>query len=281
MATAKLTEMPLSLPPRLLSIPSRKTPFCVFLLKPFSSSLRPTTRISKKPVQTLDISREATNYSSSWLNKWPSPTPLPPLNYKNPRTLPQESTSEAQFIDEDVRPGTSAIDRIVLRLRNLGLGSDDEEEDGIEEPELGMEHVTGDEKLGDLLKRDWVRPDRMLVEEEEDSASMSLPWEKNAEAEATAELEEGSRTKKRTLKAPTLAELTIEDGELRRLRRMGMTLRERINVAKAGVTKEVLEKIHDKWRKSELVRLKFHEDLAHDMKTGHEIVEVCNLNLKS
>lgn len=187
--------------------------------------------------------------------------------------MQQESTSDAQFLDEDVRPGTSAIDRIVLRLRNLGLGSDDEEEEGIEEPKPGMDQVTGDEKLGDLLKRDWVRPDRILVEEEEDSASMLLPWERNAEQEVIADVEEDSRTKKRTLKAPTLAELTIEDGELRRLRRMGMTLRERINVAKAGVTKEVLEKIHDKWRKSELVRLKFHEDLAHDMKTGHEIVE--------
>jgi RNA-binding protein YhbY len=44
-------------------------------------------------------------------------------------------------------------------------------------------------------------------------------------------------------------------------------------VPKAGVTQAVTEKIHDAWRKSELVRLKFHEDLAHDMKTAHELVE--------
>ncbi|KAE8652461.1 hypothetical protein Csa_013277 [Cucumis sativus] len=75
------------------------------------------------------------------------------------------------------------------------------------------------------------------------------------------------------MKAPTLAELTIEDEELRRLRRMGMSIRERINVPKAGTTQAVLEKIHGKWRKEELVRLKFHEELAHDMKTAHEIVE--------
>ncbi|GJN15141.1 hypothetical protein PR202_gb02034 [Eleusine coracana subsp. coracana] len=52
-----------------------------------------------------------------------------------------------------------------------------------------------------------------------------------------------------------------------------MTLRDRITVPKAGVTQAVVEKIHDAWRKSELVRLKFHEDLAHDMKTAHELVE--------
>ncbi|OMP02152.1 hypothetical protein COLO4_11302 [Corchorus olitorius] len=55
---------------------------------------------------------------------------------------------------------------------------------------------------------------------------------------------------------------------------MGMYLRERINVPKAGLTQAVMEKIHDKWRKEELVRLKFHEVLAVDMKTAHEIVEV-------
>lgn len=53
-----------------------------------------------------------------------------------------------------------------------------------------------------------------------------------------------------------------------------MTLRERVSVPKAGVTGAVLEKIHDQWRKSELVRLKFHESLVHDMRTAHEIVEV-------
>ncbi|KAK9116082.1 hypothetical protein Sjap_015029 [Stephania japonica] len=85
--------------------------------------------------------------------------------------------------------------------------------------------------------------------------------------------ERGRGWSKRRVKAPTLAELTLEDSELRRLRTMGMTLRERINIPKAGVTQVILEKIHDKWRKAELVRLKFHETLAHDMKKAHEIVE--------
>lgn len=79
------------------------------------------------------------------------------------------------------------------------------------------------------------------------------------------------------MKAPSLAELTIEDEELKRLRRMGMVLRERISVPKAGITQAVLEKIHDTWRKEELARLKFHEVLALDMKTAHEIVEVCSV----
>lgn len=172
---------------------------------------------------------------------------------------------EGRYFDGD--SGRSAIERIVLRLRNLGLGSDDEEEE-----ELDEMAPTGDEKLGDLLRRDWIRPDSMLVEDENDTL---LPWERGGGVMDEKEEESSeSGLKKRTVKAPTLAELTIEDAELRRLRRLGMTLRERINVPKAGVTQVILEKIHEKWRKSELARLKFHESLANDMKTAHEIVEV-------
>lgn len=161
----------------------------------------------------------------------------------------------------------------MFRLRNLGLGDDDEEEhDGdmeLDGPD-SMPAASGEEKLGDLLQREWVRPDYILAEEKGDD-DVALPWEK--EEELSEEEEVKGLRKARRSKAPSLAELTIEDEELRRLRRLGMFLRERISVPKAGITQAVLEKIHDKWRKEELVRLKFHEVLAHDMKTAHEIVE--------
>lgn len=128
--------------------------------------------------------------------------------------------------------------------------------------------MRGDEKLGELLRRDWVRPDRMLIDDDEEDSV--LPWEK--EVEFQQEQDKGEVVKKR-MKAPTLAELTLEDSELRRLRTVGTTLRERISIPKAGITGAVLDKIHDQWRKSELVRLKFHEVLARDMKTAHEIVQ--------
>lgn len=150
---------------------------------------------------------------------------------------------------------------------HLGLENDDLNSSN------SMDVEYGDEKLGDLLKRDWVRPDTILEEDEDVDPESLLPWERGAsEDEEGVELKVG--VKKRTMRAPSLAELTIEDEELRRLRREGMTLRDRVSVAKAGITAAVLEKIHEKWRRSELVRLKFHEELAHDMRTAHEIVEV-------
>ena len=131
-----------------------------------------------------------------------------------------------------------------------------------------------DEKLGDLLKRDWVRPDTMLIEEGKTDFGL-LPWEREEEDMGEIGQYKDSEPKaKRVVKPPTLAELTIEESELKRLRGQGMVLRDKVNVPKAGLTQAVLKNIHDKWRKSELVRLKFHEDLAHDMKTAHILVEV-------
>lgn len=273
LSTAKFTE----LPPHLFStfsFPRRKPPHCHRLIfKPFSSSLRPT-KLPHTPAGKPGIPQKP---SSAWIKKWPSPPPAPP-----PRSKPAPKKPEQK--PETLRGGTTAIDRIVLRLRNLGLGSDEEEEEAGGESGLDLEtdNLTpndssnvecGDEKLGDLLKRDWVRPDTILEEDEGFESEALLPWERGViEDEETVELKVG--VKKRTMRAPTLAELTIEDEELRRLRRMGMTLRERVSVAKAGITAAILEKIHEKWRRCELVRLKFHEDLAHDMKTAHEIVEV-------
>ncbi|KAL0319240.1 UNVERIFIED_CONTAM: CRM-domain containing factor CFM3, chloroplastic/mitochondrial [Sesamum angustifolium] len=276
LSTAKFTE----LQPHLLSafsIPRRKLPRSSFLLfKPFSSSVR-STKLPNTSSKNPNWPRTSSSGSSSWINKWPSPPPAPP-------PPPKAGAKNTEAKTETIRGGTTAIDRIVLRLRNLGLGSDDEEEEegegglGIssENGDSNLHDSTnvefGDEKLGDLLKRDWVRPDTILVENDDYDSDSLLPWERGVNEDEGMD-EDRVAVKKRPMRAPTLAELTLEDEELRRLRRMGMTLRERVNVPKAGITGAVLEKIHDKWRKSELVRLKFHEDLAHDMKTAHEIVE--------
>ncbi|XP_009360154.2 CRM-domain containing factor CFM3, chloroplastic/mitochondrial [Pyrus x bretschneideri] len=279
--TAKISEMPLmnSLPTTSHSPSSLRLLFSApkpsfRLVKTFSFTVGTTEHggsANAKPPQHK--SRPAS--SAPWLNKWPnrsSPAELSrqKVNDKVKESHEQDGKADTtRYFDKD--KGQSAIERIVLRLRNLGLGSDDEEEDdgiGLD----GQDPVpaaSGEEKLGDLLQREWVRPDYVL-EEEKSGDEVALPWEKEEEV---SDKEEVKGLRKRRGKAPSLAELTIEDEELKRLRRMGMVLRERISVPKAGITQAVLEKIHDTWRKTELVRLKFHEVLALDMKTAHEIVE--------
>ncbi|CAL2262274.1 unnamed protein product [Prunus armeniaca] len=279
--TAKISEMPLrsSLPLTSHSSSSLNFLFSASkpsfrLLKPFSS-LKATEHSGNPNAKPSHKSRTP---SAPWLNKWPPRNSSAEL----PRQKVNEKVNESHGRDQAVKANTtryfdknkgqSAIERIVLRLRNLGLGSDDEEEDdGLElDGQDSMQPpASGEEKLGDLLQREWVRPDYVLAEQKSND-EVALPWEKEEEI---SEEEEVKGLRKRRVKAPSLAELTIEDEELKRLRRMGMVLRERISVPKAGITQAVLEKIHDTWRKEELVRLKFHEVLALDMKTAHEIVE--------
>uniref|UniRef100_A0A0D9WJF6 CRM-domain containing factor CFM3, chloroplastic/mitochondrial n=1 Tax=Leersia perrieri TaxID=77586 RepID=A0A0D9WJF6_9ORYZ len=234
----------------------------------FRLSSRPHLRLL--PLRLLSSSRPAaaspsggnrappppTTRGAPWMQKWGPADPAAPPPPPPPAPAP-----------------SSSIDRIVHRLRNLGLASDDDE-DG--DPTAASAATAtappdGNERLSDLLDRSWARPDQQFAASSFDESV--LPWERDEAARGRGGEEEVDGVKRRRVRAPSLAELTIEDEELRRLRRMGMTLRDRITVPKAGVTQAVTEKIHDAWRKSELVRLKFHEDLAHDMKTAHELVE--------
>ncbi|KAK7380048.1 hypothetical protein VNO78_32399 [Psophocarpus tetragonolobus] len=188
----------------------------------------------------------------------PSPKPGAPWVTKSP---PPKSVSDQPTSENKPQ---NAVERIVLRLRNLGLPSEDEQ---LQE-EYVPPAVTGDERLGDLLRREWVRPDAVETEEEE----MVLPWEREEE-KVKVKVWSEEWLKKRRVRAPSLADLTLEDDLLRRLRREGMRVRERVSVPKAGFTPEVMDKIHKRWAKDELVRLKFHEDLARDMSLAHHIVE--------
>ncbi|KAG4991998.1 hypothetical protein JHK87_025455 [Glycine soja] len=232
----------------------------------FASLNHPHSSFRKFPFRTLTFASLPTpkpNPSAPWLTKSPSPKravePLP-AGDPTPDRKPQ-----------------NAVDRIVLRLRNLGLPSEEEEQEQEHEEEIPATNpapVTGEERLGELLQREWVRPDAVLVGEDDDEEEeMMLPWERDEEEKEVVVVSEEGLLKKRRVRAPSLADLTLEDELLRRLRREGMRVRERVSVPKAGLTEEVMEKIHKRWRKEELVRLKFHEELAKDMRKAHEIVE--------
>jgi RNA-binding protein YhbY len=251
-----LSELPLHHSFRLSSRPSIHSLLPLRLLSSSSSS---AAAASASSPSSTGGNRAPPSTGAPWLQRWAPSDPSRPA--PAPAPIPSPTTS---------------IDRIVHRLRNLGLASDEDDPSASASASAATAAAPpdGTERLGDLLHRGWARPDHQFAAAGFDDAV--LPWERDDETTGPVRDEEDG-TKRRRVKAPTLAELTIEDGELRRLRRLGMTLRDRITVPKAGVTTAVTEKIHDAWRKSELVRLKFHEDLAHDMKTAHELVEVCTI----
>jgi hypothetical protein len=94
-----------------------------------------------------------------------------------------------------------------------------------------------------------------------------LPWERE---EVNAFV--GDRRGKHT--NAELAERTIPEPELRRLRDVALRMKERMRVGPGGVTQAVVETIHSKWRVEEVVKMRFEGPPSLNMKRTHELLEV-------
>lgn len=100
---------------------------------------------------------------------------------------------------------------------------------------------------------------------------VSFPWEKRKKNE---DKEEGKSAARRDSKT-SLAELTLPESELRRLRNLTFRTKSKMRIKGSGVTHEVVDTIHEKWKTEEIVRLKVEGAPALNMKRMHEILEVC------
>ncbi|KAK7388201.1 hypothetical protein VNO78_23010 [Psophocarpus tetragonolobus] len=81
----------------------------------------------------------------------------------------------------------------------------------------------------------------------------------------------GVRRKRRSY--TELAERTLPEHELRRLRKIALRTMERFEVGVKGITQELVDSIHQKWRVSEVVKFKFAIPLSAHMKRAHQILE--------
>lgn len=95
---------------------------------------------------------------------------------------------------------------------------------------------------------------------QESQRSESVPWEREKDL-----FQSSSNT--------PLAEKLIPDTELRRLRNKAGRMVERFRVGAAGVTQELVDSIHEKWKVDEVVKLKFKGPSAMNMKRIHESLE--------
>ena len=100
-----------------------------------------------------------------------------------------------------------------------------------------------------------------------------FPWEKPKENE---EQEGGFMRRSRT----SLAELTLLESELKRLRNLTFQKKHKTRIGGGGVTQAVVDVIHERWKTSEIVRLKIEGLPALNMKRIHEILEVCFFLIK-
>ncbi|KAK2989667.1 hypothetical protein RJ640_021587 [Escallonia rubra] len=105
--------------------------------------------------------------------------------------------------------------------------------------------------------------------------TMRLPWERGSGVKPV----EGDGLRKSNMK---MAEETMPEPELKRLRNVALRMVERFKIGKAGITQALVDSIHEKWKKDEVVKLKFEGPPTLNMKRTHEILEngrYCNLEI--
>lgn len=99
------------------------------------------------------------------------------------------------------------------------------------------------------------------------SNSNELPWKRTSGLDSLGE--DKSRKKSNT----DLAERMLPEHELKRLRNVALRMLERIKVGATGITQDLVDAIHEKWKLDEVVKLKFEWPLSCNMKRTHEILE--------
>ncbi|KAJ0974046.1 hypothetical protein J5N97_016011 [Dioscorea zingiberensis] len=94
-----------------------------------------------------------------------------------------------------------------------------------------------------------------------------FPWEK-----PLVEKNEVGEVRRKRSKT-SLAELTLPEGELRRLRHLALRIKSKVRIKGRGVTNMVVDAIHEKWRTEEVVRIKCEGVVTYNMKRVHEDLE--------
>lgn len=86
----------------------------------------------------------------------------------------------------------------------------------------------------------------------------------------------GEKKRKGEERVPTLAELTLPKEEVRRLRRIGIgiEMKKKLKVGRAGVTEGVVNGIHERWRNEEVVKILVEDVWSLNMQRTHDLLEV-------
>lgn len=180
----------------------------------------------------------------------------------------------------------SAIQRIAEKLRNLGYveesssnASDETSISGTKSPGeifVPLPARLPKYRVGHTMDPSWSTPENPVPEP---GAGKSIQRfhemrrrvkeeEERLERERARDRREGRRES-----APSLAELTLPAEELRRLRSIGIALRKKLKLGKAGITEGIVNGIHERWRRSEVVKITCEDICRLNMKRTHDLLE--------
>ncbi|XVF62969.1 hypothetical protein PTKIN_Ptkin09bG0051300 [Pterospermum kingtungense] len=223
-------------------------------------------------------------FGSNWLDNWNKTHkrngPKPPktvFNYRKNGNLWSLSYSKSDNNGNGGSSSSSTMEKIVEKLKKFGyIGEENEQkEKGEEEPRRVIEKGSIEDIFyveegmlpntrGGFSKESPLGMENVFSSDGE----VSFPWEKRKKVEE----EEGRSIARRDSKS-SLAELTLPESELRRLRNLTFRTKSKMRIKGAGVTQEVVDTIHEKWKTMEIVRLKIEGAPALNMRRMHEILE--------
>lgn len=221
------------------------------------------------------ILQSKSNTSGGWLEKWDDthkhnwPKKAEPvLNYR----YGDDSDSDDGGVHR--RTG-STMDKIVEKLKKFGYVDDVKEKKEREIEKGSIEDIFYVEEGILPNSRGGFSPESPLGVEDVfrgSNGKVRFPWEKPSEDDA-------NRNSVRQKSKTCVAELTIPESELRRLRNLAFKLKNKTRITGAGVTREMVALIKDKWKSAEVVKLKIEGSGALNMRRMHEILEVSFLQL--
>lgn len=241
----------------------------------FSQSNRSDGNSSQTSFSQSNRSDE--NSSSAWLEQWketrhrnPPKSPRLALNYRSRDNMLNSFSSSGD--SSSTHAGGSTMDRIVKKLKKFGYMDDVKENDdnpgrtihkGSVEDIFYVEEGMLPNTHGGFSENISLGLDKVFNSEEE----VRFPWEKPA-----ASVDEANNSVKRRSRT-YMAELTLPESELRRLIQLTLKTKQKMKIGGAGVTQAVVDKIYEKWKSAEIVRLKVEGPPALNMRRMHEILE--------
>ncbi|XP_024961206.1 CRM-domain containing factor CFM3A, chloroplastic/mitochondrial-like [Cynara cardunculus var. scolymus] len=164
----------------------------------------------------------------------------------------------------------STMERIVEKLKKFGYVDDVKEKKKIEIEKGSIEDIFQIEEGVLPNARGGFSPESPLGVEDVfrgSNGKVRFPWEKPSPED------EENRNSVRQKSKTCVAELTLPEAELRRLRNLAYRLKNKTRITGAGVTREMVALIKDKWKSAEVVKLKIEGSGALNMRRMHEILE--------
>ncbi|GLU02012.1 hypothetical protein SLE2022_192850 [Rubroshorea leprosula] len=165
----------------------------------------------------------------------------------------------------------SAIERIADKLRSLGFTETQDSKPELESNSAGEIFVPLPQQLpkhrvGHTIDTSWNTPENPVPEPSSNDGSLMARF-----SEMKMERKDIKRGKER--RVPTLAELSLPEEELKRLSILGMGMKKNLKIGKAGITEGIMNGIHERWRRSEVVKIVCEDISKMNMKRTHDLLE--------